>query len=161
MAFFIDGPEAKIERTGDTLVTLHIYKDETYTDLEPRCLFPLSGNYRYITLLDSNLKEKAIVRNLDLLDPDSRAALEACLKEYYIIPKITGIIEVSDKFGIHSWTCRTDHGIRKFRIVDRHASIKLLYDGRVLVRDCNDNRYEIENLYKLDKRSQRLLYTEV
>lgn len=161
MAFFIDGPEARIERTGDTLVKLSIYKGETYEDLEPRCLFPLSGNQRYITLLDSNLKEKAIIRSLELLDPDSRAAVEECLQEYYVIPKITGIIEVSDKYGVHSWTCRTDHGIRKFRIKDRHMSIKLLYDGRVLVRDCNDNRYEIENFYKLDKRSQHLLYTEI
>ena len=161
MAFFIDGPEAKIVRTGDTLVELSIYQGETYSDLEPRYLFPLSGNKRYITLLDADMKEKAIVRDLGRLDPDSRVALEQCLAEYYVIPKILSVIAVSDKFGVHSWTCRTDHGVRKFRIKDRNASIKLLYDGRVLVRDCNDNRYEIENLYKLDKRSQRLLYTEV
>jgi hypothetical protein len=161
MAFFIDGPEARIVRTGDTSVELSIYKGQTYTDLEPRYLFPLSGHNRYITLLDSNLKEQAIIRDLSQLDPDSRVAVEQCLAEFYIIPKITGIIDVSDKYGVHTWTCRTDHGIRKFRIKDRHTSIKLLYDGRVLVRDVNDNRYEIENLYKLDKRSQHMLYTEV
>ena len=70
MAFFIDGPEAKIIRTDDTLVELHIYRGEVYTDLEPRRLFPLSGLNRYITLLDADLKEKAIIRNLDQLDPD-------------------------------------------------------------------------------------------
>ena len=161
MAFFIDGPEAKIVRTGDTQVSLSIYKGETYENLEPRYLFPLSGHRRYITLLDSNLKEKAILRDLAQLDPDSRAAVESCLAEFYIIPKIIGVIDVSDKFGVHTWTCRTDCGIRKFRIKERHVSIKLLYDGRVLVRDVNDNRYEIEDIKKLDKRSQHLLYTEV
>ena len=161
MAFFIDGPEARIIRTGDTLVELQIYKGETYTDLEPRYLFPLSGNKRYITLLDAGLKEKAIVRDLAQLDPDSRAALEACLAEYYVIPKIIAVVDVSDKFGVHTWTCRTDRGLRKFRIKDRHVSIKLLFDGRVLVRDVNDNRYEIEDIKKLDKKSQRLLFTEV
>ena len=161
MAFFIDGPEARIVRTGDTSVELSIYKGQTYTDLEPRYLFPLSGHNRYITLLDSKLKEQAIIRDLSQLDPDSRVAVEQCLAEFYIIPKITGIIDVSDKYGVHTWTCSTDHGIRKFRIKDRHMSIKLLYDGRVLVRDVNDNRYEIENLYKLDKRSQHMLYTEI
>ena len=161
MARFIDGPEAKIVRTGDTQIELSIYRGETYENLEPRYLFPLSGNNRYVTLLDSNLKELAIIRDLSRLDPDSRAAVENCLAEFYVIPKITGVIDGSDKFGVHTWTWRTDHGIRKFRIKDRHTSIKLLYDGRVLVRDVNDNRYEIENLYKLDKRSQHLLYTEV
>ncbi len=161
MARFIDGPEAKIVRTGDTQVELSIYQGETYENLEPRYLFPLSGNNRYVTLLDSHLKELAIIRDLSRLDPDSRAAVQDCLAEFYVIPKITGVIEVSDKFGVHTWTCRTDHGIRKFRIKERNTSIKLLYDGRVLIRDVNDNRYEIENLYKLDKRSQHLLYTEV
>lgn len=161
MARFIDGPEAKIVRTGDTQIELSIYRGETYENLEPRYLFPLSGNNRYVTLLDGNLREVAIIRDLARLDPDSRAAVENCLTEFYVIPKITGVIDVSDKFGVHTWTCRTDHGIRKFRIKDRHTSIKLLYDGRVLVRDVNDNRYEIENLYKLDKRSQHMLYTEV
>ena len=161
MAFFIDGPEAKIVRTGDTLVELQLYSGEIYSDLEPRYLFPLSGNKKYITLLDSRLKERAIIRDLSHLDPQSRAALESCLAEYYIIPKILGVVDVSDKFGVHTWTCRTDRGLRKFRIKDRHVSIKLLYDGRVLVRDVNDNRYEIEDINKLDKKSQRLLFTEV
>ena len=161
MAFFIDGPEAKIVRTGDTLVELQLYSGEIYSDLEPRYLFPLSGNKKYITLLDSSLKEQAIIRDLSHLDPQSRAALESCLAEYYIIPKILGVVDVSDKFGVHTWTCRTDRGLRKFRIKDRHVSIKLLYDGRVLVRDVNDNRYEIEDINKLDKKSQRLLFTEV
>ena len=161
MAYFIDGPEAKVVRTGDTQVKLSIYKGEVYENLEPRYLFPLSGHNRYITLLDSNLKETAIIRDLSQLDPDSRAAIEECLTEFYIIPKIIGVIDVSDKYGVHTWTCHTDRGIRKFRIKERHVSIKLLYDGRVLVRDVNDNRYEIEDIKRLDKRSQHLIYTEV
>lgn len=161
MAFFIDGPEAKIIRTDDTLVELHIYRGDVYTDLEPRRLFPLSGLNRYITLLDEDLKEKAIIRNLDQLDPDSRAAVQACLDEYYMIPKITAMIDITEKFGVLSWTCETDHGRRTFRIRNRHSDIKMLYDGRVLVRDSNDNRYEIENINALDKKSRRMLANEL
>ena len=157
MARFIDGPEAKIVRTGDTQIELSIYRGDTYENLEPRYLFPLSGNNRYVTLLDSNLKELAIIRDLSRLDSDSRAAVESCLAEFYVIPKITGVIDVSDKFGVHTWTCRTDHGVRKFRIKDRHTSIKLLYDGRVLVRDVNDNRYEIPDLDRLDRKSRAMI----
>ena len=58
MAIFIDGPEVKISRTGDTKVTLEVYGGETYEELEPKRLFPLSGLTRYITLLDSKQKEK-------------------------------------------------------------------------------------------------------
>ena len=34
-------------------------------------------------------------------------------------------------------------------------------DGRVLVRDSNDNRYEIEDINALDKKSRRMLATEL
>ena len=161
MAFFIDGPEAKIIRTGDTSVELHIFAGEVYTDLEPRRLFPLSGLTRYITLLDSDMKEKAIIRNIDNLDKDSKMAVLGCLEEYYMIPKIVEMIDITEKFGILTWTCRTDRGVRSFRIRNRHSDVKMLFDGRVLVRDSNDNRYEIEDVKKLDKKSQRLLANEL
>ncbi|MBE6596848.1 MAG: DUF1854 domain-containing protein [Ruminococcaceae bacterium] len=161
MALFIDGPEAKIEKTGDTTVTLRLFRGDVYEGLEPRRLFPLSGLTRYITLLDSDQKEKAIIRNLDGLDEESRRAVVECLNEYYLIPKITAVNQITEKFGILSWHCETDHGRRSFRIRNRHSDIKMLYDGRVLIRDSNDNRYEIEDIKKLDKRSRRLLASEL
>ena len=161
MALFIEGPEAQILRTGDTLVELRIYKGETYSNIEPRRLFPLSGLTRYISLLDSNQKEIAIIRNLEDLDKDSRAAIEGCLEEYYMIPKIVEMIDITEKFGILTWTCRTDRGVRSFRIRNRHSDVKMLFDGRVLVRDSNDNRYEIEDVKKLDKKSQKILANEL
>ena len=60
MAFFIDGPEAKIIRTGDTSVELRIFAGEVYYNLEPRRLFPLSGLTKYITLLDRENKERQL-----------------------------------------------------------------------------------------------------
>ena len=161
MATYIEGPEARITRTGDTTICLEIYGGEVYSDLEPRRLFPLSGLTKYITLLDENLKEKAIIRNIDQLDKDSRAAVVSCLEEYYLIPKITEVITITEKFGVLTWTCMTDHGERSFRIKNRHSDIKRLYDGRVLVRDSNDNRYEIENVNELNKHSRALLANEL
>lgn len=160
MALFIDGPEAKIIRTGDTTVELRIFAGEVYTGLEPHRLFPLSGITRYISLLDSEQKEKAIIRDIEKLDPESRSALEGCLDEYYMIPKITGVYSVSTKYGIVTWNCRTDHGDRTF-IIKSHNDVKILYDGRVLVRDSNDNRYEIENVNALDRHSRKALANQL
>ena len=36
-------------------------------------------------------------------------------------------------------------------------AVKPLYDGRVLIRDANDNRYEIPDYRKLDKKSKAML----
>jgi hypothetical protein len=55
----------------------------------------------------------------------------------------------------------TDRGERTIRIKNRHSDIKTLYDGRILVRDANDNRYEIPDVSALDKHSQKLLSHEL
>lgn len=161
MALFIDGPEARIIRTGETAVTLELYSGQVFTDLEPRRLFPMSGLTRYITLLDEELKEKAIIRNLEQLDEASRRAVEECLEQYYMIPKIIEMIDITEKFGVITWTCRTDRGVRSFRIRSRTNDIKVLYDGRVLIRDSNDNRYEIDDYRTMDKKSRALLSHEL
>ena len=161
MALFIDGPEARMTRTGETEVTLELFSGETYEGLEPRRLFPMSGLTRYITLLDGELKEKAIIRKLEDLDEASRRAIEECLEEYYMIPKIVEMIDVTEKYGVITWTCRTDRGLRSFRIRSRTNDIKVLYDGRVLIRDSNDNRYEIDDYRTMDKKSRAILAKEL
>ena len=45
----------------------------------------------------------------------------------------------------------------RFEIRNHLTAIKPLYDGRVLIKDANDNRYEIPDIKKLDKRSRRML----
>ena len=96
---YIEGDEARIERTDFCKVTLTYYDGRVFEDLEPRRLFPLSGLHKYITLLDPEGREAAIIRSLDTLMPESRQAVEACLEEFYLIPRITGIYDITDKKG--------------------------------------------------------------
>ena len=157
----IEGDEARIERTDFCKVTLTYYDGRVFEDLEPRRLFPLSGLHKYITLLDPEGREAAIIRSLDTLMPESRQAVEACLEEFYLIPRITGIYDITDKKGSLSWHVQTDRGERRFSIRNRHSDIKVLYDGRVLIRDSDDNRYEIPSLDRLDKKSRSKLKSEI
>lgn len=172
MAIFIDGPEVKITRVGDTTVKMEVYQGETYPVLEPKRLFPRSSLTQYVTLMnvqeggtgdekETGAKEVAIIRDISRLDPDSRAAIEECFGNYYMIPQILEVLDVFEKYGMVSWTCRTDKGVITFKIRNRLSDIKVLYDGRVLIRDSADNRYEIPNVDKLDKKSKRLLANEL
>ena len=129
--------------------------------LEPRRLFPVSGLTKYITLLDENGKEQAIIRNVDALMPDSKNVIKECLQEYYLVPKILKLIDINEKLGMLKWTVETDRGTHTFEIRNRHSDIKMLYDGRVLVKDSNDNRYEITDYKSLDKHSLSLLSSEL
>ena len=74
-----------------------------------------------------------------------------------MIPRITKFISMTEKFKIWMWTAETDRGVITFEIRNHIASIKPLYDGRVLIKDANDNRYEIPDYRLLDKESQKML----
>ena len=102
-----------------------------------------------------------IIRDIDNLMPESKEALLSCLNERYMIPKITKLIKRTEKFEIWMWTVDTDRCEYTFEIINSYQSIKILYDGRILIKDGNDNRYEIPDLYALDKRSIKLILPDV
>ena len=157
---YVDKYTGKIEKTDIYLIRLTMKDGTVYEDLEPRMLFPYTNHTMYITLLDKDEKELGFVRDLEELDKDSKKALEECFKEYYMVPKITRVIDCEDKFGTLKWTVDTDRGEITFNIKNRHSDIKHLYGTpRIIVRDSNDNRYEIPDIDALDANSKRKLFS--
>ena len=157
---YIDRYTGKIERTDLYLVRLTLKDGTVYENLEPRKLFPFTDPTRFITLLDGEERELGFVRDLEEIDDESRTALEACFADYYMIPKILKVISCEDRFGTLKWTVRTDRGTVSFDIRNRHSDIKHLWGTkRVIVRDSNDNRYEIADYTAMDSHSARILFS--
>lgn len=157
---YLDKYNASIERTDLFHVRVAMKDGRVFDDLEARRLFPISNRSAYISLIDESEHEVAFVRALEELDESSRKALEGCFDEYYMIPKILRVIEVEDQFGVLKWTVETDCGTVKFGIRNRNSDIKRLEcNTHILIRDSNDNRYEIPDTSKLDKHSLHLLFS--
>lgn len=157
---YIDRYTGSVERTDLYLVRLRMKDGSVWEDLEPRRLFPLTNQDMYITLLNREEKEVGFVRELSELDKASRDALQECFKEIYMIPKILRLLECEDKFGSLKWKVETDHGTVSFRIRNRHSDIKHLHGTkRIIIRDANDNRYEIPDYTAMDAHSNRLLFS--
>lgn len=148
---------AKIEMTDVYYVQLTLADGTVYENVELRRLFPISDKFNYISLLDKDEHEIALIRSLEDITTDSAAAIKACFYDYYRIPKITKITECDDKTGMLKMTVVTDHGEASFRIRNRHSDMKTYPGDRVIIRDSNDNRYEIENLNNLDRKSWLLV----
>mgnify|MGYP003293900450 CR=1 FL=1 len=154
---YVEGDEVIFTQGEFHLVNMKLATGECFEDLEPKRLFPISGLTKYISLLDKDGKETAIIRDIETLMPESRAVIEKSLEEYYLIPEIISVLDRYEKYGILKWTVQTDRGVRTFEIKNRNSDIKALFDGRVLIRDRDDNRYEIPDVNKLDAKSLRLL----
>ena len=152
---YIEYDMARFARKDITLVDMELYDGRKFENLEPRRLFPLSGLEKYITLLDEEGVEQAIIRDLRTLPAQERKIIEDCLREYYLIPKVIRITDSREKYGVVTLEVETDRGNAVIEIRNLLYGMKLLYGSRVLLRDGSDNRYEIPDLTALDKQSRQ------
>lgn len=150
---YIEYDNARITRKEGILLDVEMYDGLLIENVEARRLFPLTGLTRYITLLDEEGLEKAVIRNLSNLMDESREIIEAVLSEYYLVPKIDEIKSIEEKHRKLIFDVVTDNGPHSFEVRHVQANIKQLYDGRVLIKDDSDNRYEIPDLHILSKSS--------
>ncbi|MEI6580063.1 MAG: DUF1854 domain-containing protein [Eubacteriales bacterium] len=154
---YIEYDNARITKNDGILLKVEMYDGRIFDDVEARRLFPLTGLQKYITLLDIEGVEQAIIRDLSNLTPESRKVVEDVLNEYYLVPKITSILSIVEKYGKLLLKVETDNGPHSFEIKNTHSDIKMLYDGRVMIKDSSDNRYDIPDLAALGKESMRKL----
>lgn len=153
---YIDGSMAQFARKDITMVDVTLEDGTTFSNVEPRCLFPSSNGRKFITLLDENGAEQAVIRDLDTLPAEQRKIIEDCLTEYYLIPHIVKIYNTTEKFGLITLDTETDRGPARIEIRNLLYGFKQV-GNRLLLRDSNDNRYEIPDLTRLDSRSRHLL----
>ena len=153
---YIDGDTARFTPKDITIVDVELQDGTAFQNVEPRCLFPSSNGRKYITLLDENGVEQAVIRDLDTLPKDQRKIIEDCLAEYYLIPRVVKILNTTEKFGLITLDTETDRGPARIEIRNLLYGFKQV-GNRLLLRDSNDNRYEIPDLTKLDSRSRHLL----
>lgn len=154
---YIDRDSARFARKGITLVDMELPDGRKFENLEPRRLFPMSDQDRYISLLDENGVEQAVIRDVNALPEDQKELINSCLEEYYLIPKITKITDYIERFDSLTLFTETDRGPAKIVIRILIHGLKMLTDTRLLVRDVNDNRYEVPDIRELDKRSLQIL----
>ncbi len=133
------------------------YNDREIEKVRPRRLFPFTRKMEYISFLDSNGEEIFILDDAQKLDKDSVRALKHTLDRYYVIPKISRILSIEDDFGAFVWKVETDRGITEFEVRQPSISVKIVGRFYVIIKDINDNSYEIADMRNLDDKSRKLL----
>ena len=147
--------EDQITVNENNLVDLLMKNGEKFEKLEPRRLFPVSNANEFITLLNEDGVEVAVIRSVSDLNKSSLEIVTYSLNDYYLVPHITKIYSIVEKNGKIRWCVETDRGYKEFDVRNRNHDVKVYLDGRVRVRDSDDNRYVITDYRKLDKHSIR------
>ena len=157
---FLDPSAVSIARNAYEELVVQLPDGSTHTKVEAVRSFPINETVRYITLLDSEGNEIGIVEDVRKLTPKSRDVLMEELQKRYFMPKITKINSLDGQFGVTQWDVETTQGDVQFGMRTRY-DIVTLENGRVLIKDADGNRYEIENYNKLDPKSIALLQTQM
>ncbi len=146
----------------DEFHVLHVSVDgEQYDNVRAVKVFPISGKADYVSFLGEKSKEVVLLANPRKLDKESRRALDRALERMYYVAKITRVDSVKEVMGISNWEAQTDRGYATFEIVDRRQHIRKLPGGRYLITDADGNRFEIEDISRLDPRSQAIIHSEI
>lgn len=157
---FLEASAVKIGRNSFEELTVELSDGTTHTKVEALRSFPLTDSNRYITLMDSEGDEIGIIRDIKQLSSESAEVLKSELQKRYFMPKITKIYELDGEFGVTRWVVDTNRGPVIFGMRTRYDVVSL-ENGRVLIKDADGNRYEIENYHHLDPVSLALLETQL
>ncbi len=143
------------EKAGAVAVKLR-ERDQPAEEVRVRRCFPWSMPDRYISILDKDGKELALLASLDELDIASRAVVDAELRDKVFNPRITRLLDCKSEFGMLSLSAETDRGNVTFQ-VRTLDDIRMLSPRHMLLRDADGNSYEVTDVDALDRRTQRLL----
>jgi len=130
----------------------------TYDNAKVIPAFPITRPSRFVYLQDADGKELGLLVDPRRLDRESHDVVVNQADQAYFMPHITRIIRVEERIGmgIAHWEVETDRGYNSFDIVSRSESVWYVGRDRLVIRDADGNRYLIDDLSALDKRSRRL-----
>ena len=153
--------EDSIVIAENNLVDVTVKDGTVYSRLEPRRLFPVSRVNSYVTLLGEDGVEVAVIKEITDLNDTAREVIEYSLNDYYLVPHILKIYSVTEKNGKIHWSVETERGYKEFDVRNRNHDVRVYSDGRVRVRDSDDNRYIITDYKKLDKHSRSQMIADL
>ena len=117
-----------------------------------RC-FPFETPDEYISVLNKDGREYAMIRNLSEMPDESQEIIRAELDRKYLCPTVTKIKSLKEKLGYSFWEVETDKGDMSFSMHDTYRNIARVGDGMLIINDVDGNRYRIDDVAALDRKS--------
>ena len=142
--------------TVDQSGRLRFHGENGPVRVRPVSCFPWSSPREYVSLRDEDDREVALIREMQSLDSESRAALEQALAQASFVFEVNRIDSVEDELELRVWKVRTNQGLRTFETkLDQWP--QAVNAGTMILRDLAGDVYRIRPRV-LDPRSQKLFW---
>lgn len=161
---FLEGASIRIERDGGQLWLVDAERGRRRISAV-RPAFPLSLGPQMLVFYGPPEGEAAtpnaeeelgILARLSDLSPESQDLLAAEVEKAYFVPRIRRILSITEAFGVRTWEVVTERGLRTFDITESNQ-VRLLEPARLVIKDVDGNRYQIEDFRLLDGKSRQWL----
>ena len=144
------------EKNGFLACTVKGGEEITYNRVFLHRDFPFELLFEYISVLDSDNKEIGLIYNIADFDSETEAMLKKELERKYYSPVIVSIESLKERYGFSYWGATTAEGRRiEFTIQDTFRHINRIGEDKCVITDVDGNRFIIESLAALDKKSYR------
>ena len=156
MPDFLELSKLHLEVAPDDTLRAVIEGDRCGRNVQVLRAFPLSSPDENIVLRDGAGTELGIISKLSEVDEKRRVLLQNALDKQYFLPRILKINSLYERFGSAIWDVETDRGPIKINSKSIIDSLTEMGDGRYLLRDTEENRYEIREVERMDEQSRQM-----
>jgi hypothetical protein len=94
-----------------------------------------------------------MILNLAEMPEEAQEIIRAELDRKYLCPTVTRIKSLKEKLGYSFWEVETDKGDMNFSMHDTYRNIARVGDGMLIISDVDGNRYRIDDVAALDRKS--------
>jgi hypothetical protein len=150
--YFLRGAEGSIE--------LKIHGGHFYPRVWIFRSYPLSDKEEFLSVRDAtrqDLAEIGLISDPAQFSAEMQEIFRSELERRYFVPLITGVVSLKEARDRLEWDVLTTKGRRRFTVRNPFDNIRSLDDGRLLVTDTDNCRYEITDRYALDYKMQDIL----
>ena len=154
MSIYLEPQNLRLEIAPDGTLRAQIEGERCAIRVEVLRAFPISNENENLILRDGGGKELGILRDFKGIEASQRQFLQDALENRYFLPKILKINLISERFGSAVWDIETDRGATSINTKAIHEAIYEITPSRFLLRDTEENRYEIADVNALDEASR-------
>ena len=153
---FLDCASLSFRRSGSQIEILTDGKDD-WLEVTFARLFPFSDPEGWVSVIDKDGKELGLIRDLGDLSSESRELIRGELERRYVMPRIRQVLSCRDRADMIEWKVETDRGPTTFLTRSLRDQAEHPSPNRLVIKDVDDNRYDIPNVMSLPTQSRRLL----
>ncbi len=132
------------------------YEDKDYSPVQLVRLFPFRAKDEYIAVR-MDKEELGIIEKLSAMPKDQQKILNDYLSYKYFIPQIQKIHKVEEKLGYVYMDIRTIMGEKTICIADASTNVRQIKEDYITIVDVQGNRYYLDGLENLEKKTRRVI----